>query len=242
LAATFDYSPTYADQLSSPGVEMWGNGRMFSLKGRITDESVGWGFTFGGRAGRNPTSNASYRRLTIIASFTAGDPRDIPWAAPVKNDYNRRSEFYAEIQQTLAQVIRLFKDAHALLEFVLLPFSNAWTSYDMERKLGVLFRDVDASPEFVKEFKQSRFGKKLLASQPTLSFKEASDDDRQPTIHGLYGMSSTKIQDIVAAAVATKESAEYRVEFLKALFPSLAIQSEIEEDEMELAPDEEFKP
>jgi hypothetical protein len=190
LAATEDYSPTYANQLSSPGVEMWGNGRKFSLKGRITDESVGWGFRYGGRAGRNPTSGASYRRFTIVALFTADDSRDIPWAAPVKNDYNRRSDFYAEIQQTLAQVLRLFKDAHALLEFVLLLFSNAWTTYDMKKRLDILFRDVEASPEFIQEFAQSRFGKKLLTFQPTLSFKEIDEDNQEPTVHSLYGLST----------------------------------------------------
>jgi hypothetical protein len=241
LASTENYSPTYANQLSSPGVEMWGNGRKFSLKGRITDESVGWGFTYGGSAGRNPTSGASYRRFTIVALFTADDSRDIPWAAPVKNDYNRRSEFYAEIQQTLAQVIRLYKDAHALLEFVLLPFSNVWTTYDKEKQLDVLFRDLEASSEFIQEFAQSRFGKRLLAFQPTLSFKETDDDNQQPTVHNLYGLTPTMIQDIVAAAVATKQSPEYRVKFLNAMFPALAKRAEIEE-EMGLAIDEEFVP
>jgi len=241
LAATENYSPTYADQLSKPGVEMWGNGRMFSLKGRITDESVGWGFTFGGSAGRNPTSNASYRRLTIIASFTADDSRDIPWAAPVKNDYNRRSEFYVEIREALARVIRLFKDPHDLLEFVLLLFSQAWTTYDTEKKLEVLFRDVEASSEFIQEFSQSRFGRKLLAFQPALSFKEMEIGDSQPTVHNLYGLTSTRIRDIVAAAVATKQSPEYRVQFVKAMFPALTRQAEIEH-EMGLAIDEEFAP
>jgi len=239
LAATENYSPTYADQLSRPGVEMWGNGRMFSLKGRITDESAGWGFTFGGRGGRNPTSNASYRRLTIIACFTADDSRDIPWAAPVKNDYNRRSEFYAEIREALARVIRLFKDAHALLELVLLPFSHSWTTYDSETKLSILFRDVEAIPEFAQEFSESRFGRKLLTFKPTLSFKEIGIDNSEPTVHSLYGLPSTRVQDIVSAAVATKHSPEYRVEFLKAIFPTLAKQAEIEE-EMGLSIDEEF--
>jgi len=241
LAATENYSPTYADQLSKPGVEMWGNGRMFSLKGRITDESVGWGFTFGGSAGRNPTSNASYRRLTIIASFTADDSRDIPWAAPVKNDYNRRSEFYVEIREALARVIRLFKDPHDLLGFVLLLFSQAWTTYDTDKKLVILFRDVEAGSEFIQEFSQSRFGRKLLAFQPVLSFKEMEIGDSQPTVHSLYGLTSTRIRDIVAAAVATKQSPEYRVQFLKAMFPALTRQAEIE-DEMGLAIDEEFAP
>jgi hypothetical protein len=241
LAATETYSPTYADQLSKPGVEMWGNGRMFSLKGRITDESVGWGFTFGGSAGRNPTSNASYRRLTIVASFTAEDSRDIPWAAPVKNDYNRRSEFYAEIREAMARVIRLFKDAHTLLEFVLLLFSEAWTNYNTEKKMNILFRDVEASNEFIQEFSQSRFGRKLLAFQPTFSFKEIGIDNSQPTVHSLYGLTSTGVRDIVSAAVATKQSPEYRVEFLKAMFPTLVEQTEIE-DEMGLANDEEFAP
>jgi len=241
LAATENYSRTYADQLSRPGVEMWGNGRMFSLNGRITDESAGWGFTFGGRGGRNPTSNASYRRLTIIALFMADDSRDIPWAAPVKNDYNRRSEFYAEIRESLARVIRIFKDAHALLEFVLLPFSYAWTTYDIETKLNILFRDAEATPEYIQEFSQSRFGRKLLTFKPALSFKVVGIDNSEPTIHGLYSIPSTRIQDIVSAAVATKHSPEYRVEFLKAIFPTLAQQAEIEE-KMELSINEEFVP
>src|SRR3989442_9513184 len=118
---------------------MWGNGRKFSLKGRITDESVGWGYTYGGRGGTNPRSNASYRRLTLVALFTAEDSRDIPWAAPVKNDYNRRSDFYAEIRSALAAAIRLYKDVHALLEFALIPFSQEWIDSNDETKLRILF-------------------------------------------------------------------------------------------------------
>lgn len=239
LAATDNYSPTYATQVGKPGVEMWGNGRKFSLKERITDESVGWGFTFGGRAGRNPTSGSSYRRLTIVALFAADDSRDIPWAAPVKNDYNRRSEFYAEIRETLARVIRLFKHAHPLLEFVFLLFSDAWMHYDADQRLEMLFRDADASSDFIQQFRESRFGRKLLAFKPTFSFVNLEPDDLAWTVHTLYGVTSTQIQEIVDAAVATKQSAEHRVKFLKALFPALARQAEIEE-EMPLAPDEEL--
>ena len=227
LAATDNYSPTYLNQLQSPGAEMWGNGRKFSLKGRITDESVGWGYTYGGKAGRNPTSNASYRRLTIVALFTAEDSRDIPWAAPVKNDYNRRSDFYAEIKETLARAIRIFKDSNTLLEFALLPFSYAWATYDQETRLSNLFRDVEASPEFVRGFAESRFGRKLISFEPVLTFREIDIDD--PTPYSLYGFDSTRIRDIVTAATTAKQSAAQRVAFLKALFPSLAKQADLEE-------------
>jgi hypothetical protein len=228
LAATENYSTTYQDQLQRPGVEMWGNGRKFSLNGRITDESVGWGFTYGGKAGRNPVSSASYRRLTIVALFSAEDSRDIPWAAPVKNDYNRRSDFYAEIKGTLALAIRLFKDAQATLEFVLLPYSHTWTTYDDETKLSILFKDVDGvTSTSITEFANSRFGKKLLSYRPTQAFKEISDD--YPTVHSLYGLESTRVRDIAAAAAATKQSLEQRISFLKAIFPVLAEQSSIEE-------------
>lgn len=238
LAATENYSPTYADQLQSPGVEMWGNGRKFSLQGKITDESVGWGYTYGGKAGRNPTSNSSYRRLTIVALFAADDSRDIPWAAPVKNDYNRRSEFYAEIKETLARVIRLFKDSAALLESVLLPFSLAWGGYDESTKLEILFRDVDnADQEFRATFGASRFGKKLLSLRPSLAFKEIEDDD--PTVHKLYGLESTGIRSIAMAAAATKQSPTERIRFLRAIFPALAQQADVEE-EVGLDQDEEL--
>jgi len=232
LAATPEkYSPKYQDQLSKPGVEMWGNGRMFSLEGRITDESVGWGYTYGGRGGRNPTSNASYRRLTAIALFSAEDSRDIPWAAPVKNDYNRRSDFYAEIKETLARVIRLFKDAHALLDFVLLPFSYVWTEYDDQEKLGILFQDTVASPKFIQDFAESRFGKKVLAFHPTLTFKDIDNDDgNPPTNDSLYRFGSIQIKDLGDAAVATKQqTGAQRVKFLEAIFPGLAKQAAIEE-------------
>ncbi len=116
---------------------MSGNGRKFSLKGRITDESAGWGY--GGRCGTNPTSNASYRRLTIVALFNSLDSRDVPRAAPVKNYYNRRSEFYAEIRAALARTKRLFKAAHTLLEFVLVLFSNEWkTKQSAENRIEFL--------------------------------------------------------------------------------------------------------
>jgi hypothetical protein len=237
MAATENYSPAYSNQLQSPGVEMWGNGRKFSLKGRITDESVGWGFTYGGKAGRNPTSNSSYRRLTIVALFEAEDSRDIPWAAPVKNDYNRRSNAYAEIKETIARVIRLFKDTAALLEFALLPFSFAWTTFDTAAKLAVLFSDTNATGGSLSGFEQSRFGKKLLAFQPSLSFREIIEDD--PTVHSLYGLETTQIRDLVAAAVASKQSAEQRIRFLKAVFPNLAKQADLEE-QVGLNPDEEI--
>lgn len=239
LAATEDYSPMQAGELSKPGVEMWGNGRKFSLRGRVTDESVGWGYTYGGSGGRNPTSNASYRRLTIVALFSADDSRDIPWAAPVKNDYNRRSDFYAEIQEMLARVIRLFKDAHALLEFVLLPFSQAWKTYSDERKLDILFRDTDTSVDFVDDFRQSRFGRKVLSFEAPLYFKEIDESNIRPTVRNLYDLDPTHIQDIVTAAAVTKQSGEQRVLFLKAIFPAIASQAELEE-QMQLGVNEEF--
>jgi hypothetical protein len=239
LAATENYSSTYAEQLSKPGVEMWGNGRKFSLKGRITDESAGWGFTYGGRGGTNPSSNASYRRLTIVALFNASDSRDVPWAAPVKNDYNRRSEFYAEIQSALARAIKLFKDAHTLLEFVLLIFSQEWNKYDFDERLSLLFSDVESDEQTIKDFSDSRFGRKVLAFDPPMIFKEVGTEVHDPTLHSLYGIESTQISDIVKAAVATKHSAVQRIEFLKAIFPSLARQAEIEE-KMGLAIGEEF--
>jgi hypothetical protein len=233
------YSRSYAGQQQRPGVEMWGNGRKFSLKGRITDETVGWGFTYGGRGGTNPRSNASYRRLTIVALFSADDSRDIPWAAPVKDDYNRRSDFYAEIQAALARSIKLYKDAHALLEFALEPFSYAWTTYDQDMKLKSLFREVEATPAFIKSFSSSRFGKKLLSFKPSLTFEEIDDSISTPTVHSLFKLESTKIGDIVLAAAATKENPNQRVAFLKALFPSLEAQAKLEE-RMHLRPDEEF--
>jgi hypothetical protein len=238
LTATFDGFQSYS--LQAPGLEMWGNGRLFTLKGKITDKSVGWHYRFGGAGGSNPASTASSRRLTIIALFTADDSRDIPWAAPVKNDYNRRSEFYAEIQGIFAKVIRLYKNALRLLESRLLPFSYAWTQYTDVKKLDTLFTDSDASPEFKQEFANSRFGKKLLAFRPDLTFHEMHGKDAESTVYRVFGISTTAINNIVQAASETKTSANQTVEFLEALFPSLARQAKLEE-EFGLAPDEELE-
>jgi hypothetical protein len=175
----------------------------------------------------------------MVVLFTAEDSRDIPWAAPVKNDYNRRSEFYAEIRQTLARVIRLFKDAHRLLEFVLRPYSSSWNDLDMAAKLEVLFRDNDTSPEFLNDFAQSRFGKKLLDFEPSFSFKEIATDVSKPTTHQLFGLTTPEIRNVADAAVATKSSPEDRIKFLRAMFPGLAKRAELEE-EMGLENNEEF--
>jgi hypothetical protein len=227
LAATFAYSQSYSPQ--DPGVEMWGNGRLFSLKGRISDVSVGWGYKFGGSGGTNPTSTASSRRMTIVALFTSDDSRNIPWAAPVKNDYNRRSEFYAEIQDIFAKVIRLFKDALSLLESRLLPFSYEWTRYSDKEKLDILFASSDATPEFKQQFAETRFGKKLLAFQPDFSFHEIKGSDADVTVSKVYNIPTTTVKGIVRASAETKNSAEQVVELLKALFWTLYKEAEVEE-------------
>lgn len=239
LAATQDYL-SQGETLSRPGVEMWGNGRLFSLKGRITDESVGWGYVFGGGAGRNPASNASTRRIAIVALFTADDSMDIPWAAPVKNDYNRRSEFYAEIRDCFARVIRLFKDAVSVLEVVLLPFSAEWSKLDVTNKLQVLFGDISTQQEQLEQFSKSRFGTKLLNYQPNLTFKELDESIEQPTVYTLYGVQPTLIQGIVSAAAGSRNSFDDRVAFLKVLFQPLCVKAALEE-QMELALDEELE-
>lgn len=213
-----------------PGVEMWGNGRLFSLKGRISDSSVGWGYKFGGGGGTNPNPTASARRITVVALFTADDSRNIPWAAPVKNDYNRRSEFYAEIQETLAKAIRLFKNAAALHKSRLIPFSYDWTQYNDQQKLDALFSDSDATPEFKQRFATSRFGKKLLAFEPEFSFRELTGSDAQCTPLRVHGISTTVVKSAVKASGATKESAEQVVEYLKALFSGMARQAKMEEE------------
>jgi len=238
LAATFDDFQSYSPH--PPGVEMWGNGRLFSLKGRISDESVGWGYKFGGAGGTNPTATASSRRLTIAVLFTADDSRDVPWAAPVKNDYNRRSEFYAEIQGLLAKVIRLFKNALSFHVSRLRPFSHAWTQWSDEEKLDKLFEDSHATAEFKQDFARSRFGKKILAFRPDFSFQEMTGKDAEFTVSRVYGISTTDIANTVTAAAETKDSCEQVVEFLKALFPHLARQAELER-EFGLAPDEELQ-
>jgi len=240
LYATEYYSPRYEGQVGIPGVEMWGNGRLFSLKGRISDSSVGWAYMYGGKGGRNPESNASSRRLTIVALFTADQARDIPWAAPVKNDYNRRSEFYAELRDTFARVIQLFKNSLSLLDAALLPFSAAWPTYSEEQRLTILFRDVNPTLEFLDNFKQSRFGRKVLSFQPILSFKPVDlTEDESLTAENLYGVQPTEIRDIERAASATKQSPAERLKFLEAIFHFLARQAEVEE-RMGLSPDEEF--
>jgi hypothetical protein len=238
LAATFDGFQSYTPH--PPGVEMWGNGRLFSLKGRVSDSSAGWGYKFSGRGGTNPAATASSRRLIIVALFTSDDSRDIPWAAPVKNDYNRRSDFYAEIQELLARVIRLFKNALTFHAGRLLPFSNSWTKDNEEQKLATLFSDSDASSEFKQEFAQSRFGKKLLSFGPDVSFLEIDGKDAEPTVSKLFRISTTAISNTVKAASETKGSAEQVVEYLKALFPNLARQAELEEA-FGLAADEELE-
>ncbi|MEW6668368.1 MAG: hypothetical protein AB1512_24410 [Thermodesulfobacteriota bacterium] len=238
LAASFDYSKLYPPQV--PGVEMWGNGRLFSLKGRVADRSVGWGYVFGGSGGTNPQSNASSRRLMIVMLFSADDPRDIPWAAPVKTDYNTRSEFYAEIQLACAKVIRLYKDGLRLIESRLVPFSYGWSKLSEAQKLTVLFEDSDASSDFKHSFAQSRFGRKLLGFQADLTFHEITDTQAQVTVASIQGVSSKIIKDAVEAAAETKGSAEEVVQYLKALFPMLAKQAEIEE-QMGLTADEELE-
>ena len=122
--------------------------------------------------------------------------------APVKNDYNRRSNAYAEIKETVARVIRLFKDTAALLEFALFPFSFAWTTFDTVAKLETLFSDTNATQEVMSDFERSRFGKKLLAFHPSLSFREITEDD--PTVHNLYGLETTQIRDLVAVCRCVK--------------------------------------
>jgi hypothetical protein len=238
IAATFSYSKLYSPQL--PGVEMWGNGRLFSLKGKIADESVGWGYKFGGSGGTNPESNASSRRMTIVALFTSEDSRDIPWAAPVKNDYNRRSEFYAEIRETFAKVIRLYKDVLRFLEPRILIFSSEWTKRSDQEKLNLLFDGSDATSEFKQRFAESRFGSKLLAYKPTFSFREISDKDIEVNVSKIFNVSTTNIQEIVLAASQTKNSASQVEEFLKAMFPKFNKEAEFEEI-IGLANDEELK-
>lgn len=240
LAAFDKYSPTYADDLSQPGVEMWGNGRKFSLQSRIKDESVGWGYSYAGSGGTNPSSNSSYRRLTLVAVFDAEDSRDIPWAAPVKNDYNRRSEFYAEIQAALAWSIKLFKNVHNLLEFVQIVYSARWENLSDNEKLEVLFSDVEPDEKSVRSFAKSRFGRKLMLFKPDLSFKTISKKQNEPTVHHLFGVLPTNVTDIVKAAQVTKQSVEQRTDFLKALFNSLSLQCEIEE-KLGLSDNEEIK-
>lgn len=229
LFATELYSQSYLGQIQRPGVEMWGNGRKFSLQGRITDESVGWGYIYGGKAGRNPLSNASSRRITVVALFRSDDSLNIPWAAPVKNDYNRRSDYYAEIREILARVIRLYKDAPLILEFVPLLFSHKWTQITREKKLEILFDGTDATSNVVEEFSNSRFGKNVLDFKPTLTFKDIDAAVDDPTVHTLFNIDSTKIRSIADAASATKQSAAQRVEFLKAILPSLSEKALIEE-------------
>jgi hypothetical protein len=238
LAAIFDEFQSYSPH--PPGIEMWGNGRLFTLKGRITDESVGWGYKFGGAAGTNPGSTASSRRLTIVALFTADDSRDVPWAAPVKNDYNRRSDFYAEIRALCAKVIRLFKDGVTFHKGRLHPFSQKWAEYTEAEKLDLLFADSDATPAFKQAFAESRFGGKVLGYRPGLSFKEIRGKDADPTVKTLYGVSTTGVKHTVQAAKETKESAEQVVQFLKAVLPHLARQAQLEEL-FELTPEEQLE-
>jgi hypothetical protein len=237
ISATFNYSNLYSTQ--DPGVEMWGNGRLFSLKQRISDESVGWGYKFGGSVGTNPSSNASSRRLTIVAMFTAEDSRDIPWAAPVKNDYNRRSEFYAEIQQLFARIVRLYKDALRLIESRILPYSREWSSYDNQKKLEVLFADSDATQDFTTEFAETRFGQKLLSYEPNLSFKniELPADPSEITPNKVFGIPNLLIQQIVDASAESKNDAQQVVSLLKAIFSNLSQEADLEED-MGLNPEE----
>lgn len=237
LSATFGYSQLYSKQ--TPGVEMWGNGRLFSLKGRIADESVGWGHRFGGSGGTNPKSNASSRRLTIVALFRSDDSRDIPWAAPVKTDYNSRSEFYAEIKELLAKTIRLYKDGVRLIESRLLPYSFAWTKMSDQEKLDALFADSDGSDEFKQTFATTRFGSKILSYTPDFSFLGIEGSTTRVSVSSVMGISTAIVKDIVKAASETKESATDVVQLLRALFPALAKQADLEE-EMGLSEDEEL--
>lgn len=237
LAATFNYTKRFPIQ--PPGVEMWGNGRLFSLDGRITDSSVGWEYKFGGSGGSNPASTATARRLLIVALFTAEDSRDIPWAAPVKNGYNRRSEFYAEIQHLLAKVIRLYKNGIRMIEASLLPFSAEWLDMSDEAKLNRLFGDSDATPQFLQEFAASRLGRKVLSYEPQFTFIELQGADAESTALRVHGVPGRLITDASEAAQNSKSTAQGVVEYLKAIFPHLHQQAELE-NLMQLAPDEEL--
>jgi hypothetical protein len=226
LFAHFDYSDFYTS--NDPGVEMWGNGRLFSLRGRIQDESVGWGYKFGGRGGTNPEANASSRRIGVVVLFEAEDSRDIPWAAPVKHDYNRRSEFYAEIQQSCARVIRLYKNATSIIDSILEPFSQKWSSMSDEEKVSVLFKDADPSDEFIDNFKSSKFGSRVIEYEPDTSFNKLDSSADNVTPNKVHGVKTTVIKDVVEAASKSKNEPESVVRYLKAIFPSLARKSEIE--------------
>jgi hypothetical protein len=178
--------------------------------------------------------------MTVIALFTAEDSRDIPWAAPVKNDYNRRNEFYAEIRETFAKVIRLYKDVLRFLESRILIFSSEWVKRSEQEKLNMLFDGSDATPEFKQKFAESRFGRKLLAYKPTFSFRELTGKDIEVNVPKIFNLSTTNIQEIVLAASQTKNSASQVEEFLKALFPKFDREAQIEE-KIGLANDEELK-
>lgn len=222
-----EYSPMDGDGPPLPGVEMWGNGRKFSLKGMIRDESVGWSYIWGGSAGTNPASGASYRRLLIVVLFESEDSRFVPWAAPVKNDFNRRSEFYKEIQETLAYAIRLYKDGARILEGILAPYSARWGAMANQPKLDSLFKDTSASPNEVSTFGDGRFGGKLLNYSASLTFKNLVD--AKPTTNSAFGIPSARIATIAQAAAESKASLEQRIQFLKAIFRTEASQAEIEE-------------
>jgi hypothetical protein len=219
LTATFDDFQDYSEQ--KPGVEMWGNGRLFSLNGRVDDKSVGWG------VGANPQATASSRRIVIVALFTAEDSRDIPWAAPVKNGYNRRSIFYAEIQDVFARIIRLYKDAARIVESRILPFSYAWTQMNDEEKVEVIFKESDATPEQKKEFACSHFGRKIINFRPDFVFNVVNDVNRL-TSNYVHGYTGNDIKEVVKAAAETKQSYEQVIEFLQVVFPQRYKQSQIE--------------
>jgi hypothetical protein len=177
--------------------------------------------------------------MMIVALFSSEDSRDVPWAAPVKTDYNRRSEFYAEIELACAKLIKLYKDGLRFLDSRFVPFSYSWTKLPEKQKLDILFDGSDASNEFKQHFAQSRFGKKLLNFQADFAFCEVNGADAEISVPVIQGISIRSVKDAVAAATETKGTGEEIVHYLKALFPTIAVQAEVEE-QMELAPDEEI--
>jgi hypothetical protein len=121
------------------GVYMYGNGRLFAS--HLHDERVGFGTK---ATSKIPQDHPHAKRLQVHLFFE-GSPEFIPWAAPLKDNFNHESQPFGP---KVSEWIEKYLTPYALfvrysLQSEIIPYSRKWQELPEDKKIERFFSKAE---------------------------------------------------------------------------------------------------